>query len=226
MFSSWCWRQLNQTVCLLPFSSCDSDTHHWLQTPTHTHTRVESDRSWTNPSALTYAYKNNRDTSMAEQPHSSQNIQRSICTTKRHLLTALKQKCVPLTRHKRGLWENTVCVDSLRHKLNKVAFIPTRPAQRRLHLQSQDTPVGTTKKLVKQIPVCVCVYVATGPLFEIVTWPVWLGAVPSPLQRASYNTTLNWTRQQHAPRGRSGTNNQFMKLYVPLKRNLEKKQPS
>lgn len=31
---------LNQTICLLPFSSCDSDTHHWLQTHTQTYTRT------------------------------------------------------------------------------------------------------------------------------------------------------------------------------------------
>lgn len=36
MFFLWSWRQLNQTICLLPFSSCDCDTHHWLQTYTHT----------------------------------------------------------------------------------------------------------------------------------------------------------------------------------------------
>lgn len=56
--------------------------------------------------------------------------------------------------------EDTLCESQvIKRDDDKVAFKSGRLAQCWLCLQGDNTPVGTTKKPVKQIPVCVYIYV-------------------------------------------------------------------
>lgn len=74
----------------------------------------------------------------------------------------------PIQKGFAGEW--SLCVDSMCHNLKNETLTKSLFYLCVLLSDgfiSDDTPVGTTKKHVKQIPVSV--YVATGPLFEIVT---------------------------------------------------------
>lgn len=105
-------------------------------------------------------------------PRVSSYIQRSICieppTAKSQLLMPVEQKCPPLIpgKKKKKKGGGGVCVC---HKSKNVTMTKLLSYQRRLCLRCNAAPVGATKKPVKPIFLCVCVYVATGPLSEVVT---------------------------------------------------------